>query len=227
MDIVIAGGTTATEYIIKNFKHHSDRLTIINNDKDDVFQIVKTNKIPVFYGDPSKKFILQKANIARADIFIAVGDKDADNYVACLFAKKIFNVKKCICIVQNPNNVEVFKTLGIDSVISSTQLLMSSLVSETSLEKFIKTMSFEDDRISLTEVQIKSNYAICHKRIAEIKFPKEGSIACIYRNPRVIIPNGQTLILPRDKLLFVSSPNDQQLIIDFISTTSKNNKKKK
>lgn len=227
MKIVVAGGNSAAEYIIRNFKSHSNKLTVINTDREDAIQISKDNKVPVFFGDPSKKFVLEDAHVEGSDIFIAVGNNDADNYVACLLAKKVFSVKKCICIVQNPNNVEVFKKLGIDSVISSTQLLMSSITSESSLEKLIKTMSFEDDKIVLTEVQIKSVYAICHKHIADIQFPKVGSIACIYRNPRVIIPNGQTLILPKDKLLFVSSPNDQQSIIDFISSPKvvKNNEK--
>mgnify|MGYP003295718874 FL=1 len=221
MKIVIAGGNTAAEYIIRNFKSRSNTLTIINTDVDDAHDISRENKVPVFHGDPSRRFVLQDANVEGADIFIAVGNKDADNYVACLLAKKSFAVKKCICIVQDPNNVEVFKTLGIDSVISSTQLLLSSIASETSLEKLIKTMSFEDDKIVLTEVVIKSTYLISHKHIADISFPKEGSIACIYRNPRVIIPNGQTLILPKDKLLFVSSPNDQQAIIDYICSAKK------
>ena len=221
MKIVVAGGNSAAEYIIRNFKSRSNTLTIINTESEDAHQIVKDNKVPVFFGDPSKRFVLQDANVENADIFIAVGNNDADNYVACLLAKKSFGVKKCICIVQNPNNVEIFKTLGIDSVISSTQLLISSITSESSLEKLIKTMSFEDDKIVLTEVVIKSAYAIAHKHIADIAFPKEGSIACIYRNPRVIIPNGQTLIMPKDKLMFVSAPNDQQTIIDYICQTKK------
>lgn len=216
MKIVVAGGTTAASYIIRNFKSRSNKLTIINTDRNDAIKIASESKIPVFFGDPSKKFVLEDAHVEGSDIFIAVGDNDADNYVACLLAKQAFNVKKCICIVQNPNNVEVFKELGIDSVISSTQLLMSSLTSETSLEKLIKTMSFEDDKIVLTEVVIKSTYKIAHKHIAEISFPRKGSIAAIYRNPRVIIPNGETLILPKDKLLFVSSPKDQEDIINFI-----------
>lgn len=224
MKIVVAGGSSAAEYIIRNFKSRSNSLTIINTDKDDADEISKANKIPVFFGDPSRKYVLENAHVEDADIFIAVGNNDADNYVSCVLAKKAFNVKKCICIVQNPNNVEVFKELGIDSVISSTQLLISSIASESSLETLIKTMSFEDDKIVLTEVVIKSSYAIAHKHIAEIDFPKTGSIACIYRNPRVIIPNGSTLILPKDKLLFVSSPYDQQAIIDFISEPKGNTK---
>lgn len=216
MKIVVAGGTTAASYIIRNFKSRSNKLTVIINDRKDAIKIAQESNIPVFFGDPSKKYILDKAHVEGSDIFIAVGDNDSDNYVACLLARQAFNVKKCICIVQNPNTVDVFKELGIDSVICSTQLLMSSLTSETSLEKLIKTMSFEDDKIVLTEVVIKSTYKISRKHIADISFPKNGSIAAIYRNPRVIIPNGQTLILPKDKLLFVSAPKDQEEIINFI-----------
>ena len=170
MKIVVAGGTNTAEYIIKNFKGNNE-LTIINNDRNDAEEIAKDNKVPVFFGDPSKKYVLEAAHIENYDIFISVSDKDEDNFVACLLAKKVFGVKKCICIVQNPNNVEVFKDLDIDSVISSTQLLLASITSETSLETLIKTMSFEDDKIVLTEVQIKPFYDICSKKICEISFP--------------------------------------------------------
>ena len=221
MKIVVAGGTNAAEYIIRKFKDSKNDLVIINNDRVDAEQIAKDNRVPVFYGDASRKYVLEAAHIENFDIFISVSDKDEDNYVACLLAKKVFGVKKCICIVTNPNNVEIFKDLGIDSVISSTQLLISSIASETSLETLVKTMAFEDNKIVLTEVGIKANFEICNKRLFEIQFPKEGTVSCIYRRPRVIIPNGQTMILPKDKLFFVSSPADEQTIINFITRKAK------
>lgn len=217
MKIAIAGGKNTAEYIIKNFKSSKNELVVINNDRNESEQLAMRNNIPVFYGDPSRKYALEQAHIKGFDIFISVCDKDENNFVACLLAKKVFEVKKCICIVSNPNNIDVFKNLGIDSVISSTQLLISSITSESSLETLIKTMSFEDDKIVLTEVQIKPSYQICNKQIFEIDFPKTGSIACIYRKPRVVIPNGQTVLLPKDKLLFVSAPKDQKSIINFIT----------
>lgn len=217
MKIVVAGGTNTADYIIKNFKNSENQLTVIISDKKEAVEIAKNNNVPVFYGDPSKRSNLESAHIEGADIFICVSEKDSVNFVACLLAKKVFGVKKCICIVSNPNNVDVFKDLGIDAVISSTQLLIDSINSESSLETLIKTMSFEDNKIALTEVQIKASYLICRKSIAEIAFPKEGSISCIFRKPRVIIPNGQTIILPKDKLLFVSAPKDKDIIVDFIT----------
>jgi len=216
MKIVIAGGRHAADYIIKKFKSSSNKLIVINESREIAQYLTKSNRIPVFFGEPYKYFVLDEAHVEDADIFIALGNVDTDNYVSCLLAKKVFNVKKCICIVNNPKNVDVFRDLGIDSVVSSTQLLATSVLNESSLENLIKTMSLEDEQIVLSEVVVKATYDIANKRIADINFPKTGNISCIYRKPSVIIPNGSTIILPKDKLLVVTTPAHQKEVLNFI-----------
>lgn len=216
MKIVIAGGYQAADYIIKKFKSKQNKLIVINSKRETAQYLTKSNQIPVFYGEPYKYFVLDEANVEDADIFIALGNVDTDNFVSCLLAKKVFNAKKCICTVNNPKNVRLYRELGIDSVVSSTQLLATSVLSESSIEDLIKTMSLENEQIVLTEVVIKPNYDIANKRIMDINFPKQGNISCVYRKPNVIIPNGSTMILPKDKLLVVSTPKYQRDIIAFI-----------
>lgn len=219
MKIVIANGEHAADYIIKKFKSSQNRLIVINDSRETAQYLTKSNKIPVFYGQPYKYFVLEEAHVEDADIFIALGDVDTDNYVSCLLAKRVFNVKKVICTVNNPKNVELYRELGIDSVVSSTQLLATSVMNESSLEDLIKTMSLEDEQIVLTEVVMRPSFEIVNKRIMDINFPKNGNISCIYRKPSVIIPNGQTIILPKDKLLIVSTPQHQKEILNFIQKT--------
>lgn len=216
MKIVIAGGRHAADYIIKKFKSSSNKLIVINESREIAQYLTKSNRIPVFYGEPYKYFVLDEAHVEDADIFIALGNVDTDNYVSCLLAKRVFKVKKVICTVNNPKNVELYRELGIDSVISSTQLLASSVMNESSIEDLIKTMSLEDEQIVLTEVVMRPNFSIVNKRIMDINFPKNGNISCIYRKPTVIIPNGQTIILPKDKLLVVTTPKYQKEILSFI-----------
>lgn len=216
MRIVIADGSSAADYVIKVFRKNGNQLTVINSRKDIVQYLVKSNGIPVIYGEPYKINILRDANIDGCDLFIALGKEDTDNFVSCLLAKKAFNARKCICTVNDPGNVELFSRLGIDSVISSTQILAKSIFSESSLEKFTKSMSVEDDKIVLTEILVDSSYAICGKRIMDINFPKTGTISCIYRKPNVIIPNGQTIIYPCDNLFVVTTPSEEKKIIDFV-----------
>ena len=216
MKIVIAGGNHAADYIIKKFKSSQNKLIVINESRETAQYLTKSNRIPVFFGQPYKHFVLDEAHIEDADIFIALGNVDTDNYVSCLLAKRVFNVKKVICTVNNPKNVDLYRELGIDSVISSTQLLASSVMNESSLEDLIKTMSLEDEQIVLTEVVMRPSYHIVNKKIMDINFPKNGNISCIYRKPNVIIPNGSTIILPKDKLLIVSTPKHQKEILAFI-----------
>lgn len=219
MKIVIAGGYHAADYIIKKFKSKQNKLIVINSKREIAQYLTKSNQIPVFYGEPFKYFVLDEANVEDADIFIALGNVDTDNFISCLLAKKVFNVKKCICTVNNPKNVRLYRELGIDSVVSSTQLLATSILSESSIEDLIKTMSLENEQIVLTEVVIKPNYEIANKRIMDLNFPKQGNISCVYRKPNVIIPNGSTVILPKDKLLVVSTPKYQRDILAFIQKT--------
>ena len=221
MRIVIANGNNSADYIIKNFKGRSHQLTIINDDKDVANKLARSSKLPVVLGDFTKVATLKEANIDNADLFIALGHKDSDNFVGCLHARRQFGVKKCICIVQNPKNVEIFKQLGLDSVICSTETLVSSVLAESSLESLVKSMSFEKDKIVMSEIVVKATYLIAHKHIMDIDFPREGSIACVYRRPRVIIPNGSTLILPKDKLFILSTPADQKMLIEFVQKDKK------
>lgn len=221
MRIVIADGSSAADYVIKSFKKSGNELIVINSKKDIVQYLVKSNEIPVIYGEPYKIDILKDASIENSDLFIALGKQDTDNFVSCMLAKKVFGAKKCICTVNDPGNVELYSKLGVDSVISSTQILAKSIFSESSLEKFTKSMSVEDDKIVLTEILVDSSYAICGKRIMDINFPKTGTISCIYRKPNVIIPNGQTIIYPNDNMFIVTTPSEEKDIINFVKKADK------
>lgn len=218
MKIVIANGSHAADYVISMFKNHKHQLIVINDNKESVKYLSDKNNIPVFYGHPNKKEILEQAKVRDCDIFMALGYKDADNFAACLMAKKAFGARKTICTVANPKNVSLFRELGIDSVISSTALLADSLIAESSLEDFIKSVSIEDNSIVMVEIVVKENYRIARRRIMDIDFPKTGTISCIYRKPHAIIPNGQTVILPKDKLVIVTTPADQNSIVKFVQT---------
>lgn len=218
MKIVIANGFEQADFVISMYKKErkDKNLIIINSDKNYANYISHKHKMPVYVGEPFKRYVLEETNIHDADVFIALSRSDTDNYVSCILAKQVFHVKKCICTVTNPKNVDIFKQLGIDSVVSSTYLLAESIKNESSIENIVKTLSLENDKIVLSEIVIDAKSAIANKKIMDINFPQTANIACIYRKPTVIIPYGQTVIRPKDTLLVVSTPDEQQFIVDFI-----------
>lgn len=216
MKIVIAGGKHEADFIVNMFKEDHHELIVINPDYDFAEYISTNNDVPVFTGDPTKTYCLSDAEIQDADVLIALNMLDTDNYITCMIAKRIFNVTKTVCIVRNPKNVEIFKTLGVDAVISSTYMLAQMIKNETSLESIIKTLPFEDDRIVVMEIGIEEDYELVNKSLQDIVFPSNINISCIYRDPHVIIPKGTTVIKPFDRLIVISTPQEQESIIKYL-----------
>ncbi len=215
MKIVLTGGKHESDYIISKLKKKHN-LIVINQDPSFAEYISSHNDIDVFPGDPTKAYTLSDADCQNADVFLALSDNDTDNYVACITAKNLFNIKRTVAKVKNPKNVELFKRLGIDSVISSTYLLAQTIINESSIENIIKTLSIEDEKIVMLELGIEADYQLVGKQIMDIQFPKRVNISCIFRDPHVIIPDGSTVIKPDDKLIMVTTPDHQDELIDFV-----------
>ena len=156
------------------------------------------------------------AEVNNVDVLLALTDSDTDNYITCITAKKLFNIKKTVAKVRNPKNVELFKKLGVDSVISSTYLLAQTILNESSIENIIKTLSIEDEKIVMLEIEVEEEYALVNKQIMDIKFPANINIGCIFRDPHVIIPKGNTIIKASDKLIIISTTAEQDDIVEFI-----------
>lgn len=216
MKIVITGGKHEADYIVSKLKKEHHQLIIINQDIDFAEYISANNDIGVFPGDPTKAYVLSDAEAHNADVLLALSDNDTDNYITCITAKKLFNTKRTVAKVKNPKNVELFKRLGVDSVISSTYLLAQTILNESSVENIIKTLSIEDEKIVMIEIGVEPEHHIVNKRLMDIKFPSNINISCIFRDPHVIIPKGDTLIKADDKLIIVTTPNDQEEIVEFV-----------
>lgn len=224
MKVIVVGGNNEADFIIKMLKENKkNKIVVINEDKKIAKYLSEGNNIPVIIGDPTKEYVYEDAEVKGFDILIALCQKDSDNYTICQMVKQTFNITKCICTVVNPKNVDVFKKLGIDSAISSTYLLSQTVKNETTLDDIFNTLSLEDEQITITEIKIKQGFDIIGKTLKDIELPKETTVGCIFRNSHIVIPNGQTQIYEKDKLLIISDPKTQKAVIKYVQRPRINN----
>lgn len=217
MKIAIVGGRTKADFLIEMLLKKNNQLIVINNDRRYCEYMAERYGIGVYFGDGSKQFVLDEAGIHGFDILIALTESDADNFNICQTAKRIFAVNKAVCTVANPKNVEVFKKLGINTVISATYMLAQFIEQVSTVEKLSNSLSLADNKIILSEVAVELDNCIVGKKIIEVGFPAGVIISCLIRDLEVIIPNGQTIILANDKLLIVSSPQNQERAINIVT----------
>lgn len=224
MKIVICGEPIQLSYIVellKSGKNKNEYILIIPT-KDNVQQLSNSLKMSIYVGDYTKKYTLDDAHIENADLFVALGLKDESNYVACLLAKKVYNVQRVVSLVHNPLNVDIFTKLGIDSSVSSVHMISDSIINNITNESILRSLSFENDQIKIIELKINSDYSIVNKYIKDISFPEEGNISAIFRDNHTIIPKGKTQIKVNDKLIICCSKPAEEEIIKFVTEKNEN-----
>ena len=220
MKILIVGGRKKADFLTKSLLEKKHKIMLINDTYEYCKKLSRNYDIPVIYGDGSDPKLLEEANIKNFDIVIALTPKDEDNLVICQLCKKEFNIKKALAVVSNPKNVDIFKRLQVDTVISSTYVAASIIEQMATVKEIENYVPLDNGQVGLMEMYIKNNHFVANKIISNINFPTEAIIVCIIRGLNTIIPKGNTMILPEDKLIILSSPELQGKIINFISERS-------
>jgi len=216
MRAIIVGGDYSADYIIKTFIKNHIPFIVVNHDKEVCEYLSKRNHIDVYCNATNKAYTYKELRVDNYDLVVALDESDVKNYVTVMMLKKYFNVKKAICTVSDPDNVKLFRELGVDTPICSSHLLAQRILNDSDIETVMKTLSLENDKIVITELTLRKKYKIVGKEIKDIVFPKLANISCIYRSFQIIIPKGDTKLLTGDRLVICSESKDQEEISEFI-----------
>lgn len=208
MKIIVIGGGKVGYYLIKTLKQKKHHVTLIEKDRGLCNKVSEQLDVDVICGDATDINVLEDADIDIADVVAAVTGKDEENLVICQIAKTNFNVVHTLARVNNPKNQELFKMLGVDNTVCSTQVITNLIDWECENEKVRIIQTFEKGKMILVQVEIDRKTLWCNKCIKNLKLPKDCVIVSIFRNEHVIYPTGDTLIQEKDKVIFVTDSSN-------------------
>jgi len=219
--VVIAGGRQKADFLISILLEKGCDLTVINEDKAYCEYLAEKYSIPIYCGKPEKLFTFDDANIYGADILITLMLNDADNFVVCQAARRLFSVARIVATVSSPKNVDVFKQLGINTVVSATYTVATIIEQASVVGDIVNTLSLDDEKVVISKITVKEDSPILGKQIMDITFPSNAIISCIVRETGVTVPGGQTLISLNDKLIIISDRNLQKEVIEIVTGKKK------
>ncbi|KJS02648.1 MAG: potassium transporter TrkA [Desulfobulbaceae bacterium BRH_c16a] len=156
---------------------------------------------------------LEQAETAAKDLFIACSTRDEANVVACWTVKRIADIET-MCFIRTLelyNNLMLYSQgryrapYDIDTVIWPEQLLTEDIFRIVSVPEAIDVEHFAKGRAKLFEYRIKQDSTILNKRIIDCVFPKNVLIVGIMRDNKLFIPDGSTVILLNDKVVFMGT----------------------
>lgn len=207
--VILVGGLYKAIALATSLTDRGYSVTVINNSYEDCMKIAENNKVKVIQGDGTRTYVLEDAETYENDIAIALTKHDEDNLVISQLCKKKFGVKKTVSLVNDPQKTEFFYKMGIDSVICASNIITSILEQQAFIDDMATILPLGERGICIAEVRIGDFAPSIGKRIWELDLPKDVIIGCILRGEDNLVPRGDTRILSGDKLVLISTKENQ------------------
>jgi trk system potassium uptake protein TrkA len=125
--VIVVGGGKVGYHMSRHLLERGEEVTLIEKDAGRAEWLEGQLGSIVMTGDGDEMAFLSTTGMERADVVLAVTGDDEDNLVALQLAKTRFKVPVTIARVNNPDNDDIFKTLGVDEAISATEVLLLAM----------------------------------------------------------------------------------------------------
>ena len=128
MKIVIMGCGRVGAQIASMLEQDGHEITVLDTDAQSFRRLPPDFSGTALLGNGMDEYVLKKAGIEEADVFIAMTQGDNRNVMAAQIAKHIFNVPWVISRIYDPLRQEMYDTLGIEAFSPTT--IFAELVRE-------------------------------------------------------------------------------------------------
>jgi trk system potassium uptake protein TrkA len=207
MNIIIAGGGKTVYFLCRNFISKGYKVTVINKDHDESVWLARKLKVISIYGDWSSPSILEEAGANFADVALAVTPNDHDNLAFCQIANLHFKVSQTFALVNDPDNEDIFKQLGVPAI-STTHILSNMIEQRVGFNEITNLITVGEGKINITELDISETSLVVGKQVKDIQFPKDSLLVYVIHDGKPIVPKGDTILYSGDHVFVVSLPEN-------------------
>jgi trk system potassium uptake protein TrkA len=137
---------------------------------------------------------------------VAVTGDDEDNLVICQVAKRRFNVPRVVARINNPKNEQIFRLLGIDSTVSSTDLILSVIEQEIPEQALVPLLRLRHADIEVVDITLPKDTSLDGVALRDLRLPPDALVAVLIRVGESIFPTGGTTLRAGDEILALTRP---------------------
>jgi trk/ktr system potassium uptake protein len=158
------------------------------------------NKTVVLCGDGSDQGLLTEENVQEIDVVITLTDNEETNILASLLSKRM-GAKKAITKVSKFSYFPLMKAIGIEQVVSTRLSAVNTILRHIRRGKVLSDISIKGEQAEAMEALALETSEIVDKPLKKVSFPKDAIVVGIIRKDEIIIPTGDSVIRPEDRVI--------------------------
>lgn len=218
--ILIIGGGKISYYLAKELLDKRYSVKMIENNAqraEDLAELLP--KATIIHGDGTDHDLLLEEGIESSDACIALTNIDEENIIVSMYAQKL-KVKKVIAKVKRSSFMGMVSDLGIANTVSPKDIVANRIISYIRAlankkgSNVLTLYKLVNNQVEALEFHAKKKEKIFDKPLKDLNIRHDCLIACIIREGKVIIPNGNDCITLNDSVLVVTTHQNFDDLMD-------------
>lgn len=225
MRIIIAGAGELGRLLASTLSNAAHDVTIIDSDADMLEHINDNLDIKVVEGSCISINTLKDAGIKTADALLAVSGDEAANILCCQLASKM-GVLKTVCRLSSPDRFSeddgvTPDKFGIWKCVSPSEECVGKIRSVLRNRMLVEKIRFSNPDAVMEVFRVSPSSLLAGTRVKDI--PTDSGLlnsvrfAAIVRQKQFLIPHGDTIFVPGDKVYIAGGNKDVGNFISWIS----------
>lgn len=207
MDVVIAGEQHLAYFLGRRLQSKGHKVTIIHGAREACTALARRLEATVIHGDATDPRILEDAGAGSADAVIVAMAADERNLAVSQQARLRFGVPRVLVVLNDPDNEEVFRKLGVEDAFSLVRVIATLTEERASFEEITSLIPLGGGKVNLSEVRVTDGSPALHKKLRDMGLPAGCLVGCILRKDEPLVPSGDTLLEVNDRLIVITLPD--------------------
>lgn len=212
MKIIIAGAYAIGSYLAQLLIRNKYDITLMDENAENLEKLGRDYDLLTMEASPTSTKALKEAGVQYADLFIAVTLNENVNLNACIIAKAL-GAKKTVAKVDtyeyvSPENIELFKKLGVSSIIYPEMLAAKDIINGLKMSWVRQRWDVHDGALTMLGIKLREGCEILDKPLKDISGPDDPyHIVAVKRGQETIIPGGNDELKLNDLAYFMTTKN--------------------
>lgn len=201
--VVVAGGGNIGFYVAHTLEARGARskVKIIESSRERAIGIAdQLKRTVVLHGNALDQELLREADVEDADMLVAVTNDDEVNILACVMAKRL-GCRANMALINNRSYPTFAGALGIDATVNPRSVTVSKILQHVRRGRIRGVHTIENGLAEVIEGEALDTSPLVGKALRDLDLPDGIRIGAIYRQGKVLMPDGSIQIMAKDRVI--------------------------
>ena len=204
-EVLIIGGGNIGFRLATLFERKGFHTKLVDMDQARCdFLAEKLNKVVVLKGDGTDQDFLSEENVGRMDVVLSLTGDEETNILSSLLAKRL-GARQTITRINKFAYIPLVQAVGIEHSVSPRLSAINSVLHHVRRGKILSSVSIRGEEAEAMEAIAQEHSDIVGKPLKNLAFPSGAIILYLIRGEEVIIPTGESVIEPQDRVIILST----------------------